>query len=126
MSTITANSVAAAGDERWRPGIAGISGDAAATSVANMSVVVTEVLPLGVTVGGENEQVLEVGSPEQAKLTCWLNPDDGVTVTVVVPEPPAVTVIVVGLILKEKLGAAAFTTWVSGVEVDPLKLASPP
>lgn len=39
------------------------------TSVVTASVVVTALLPLGVTLAGEKEQLLAAGSPEQEKLT---------------------------------------------------------
>jgi hypothetical protein len=62
-----------------------------------VSVLVAALVPLGVTFAGENEQVVNAGRPEQAKLTCWLNPLEGVTVIVVVPDDPPVTVREVGL-----------------------------
>jgi hypothetical protein len=97
--------------------------DAVATSVATVSVVVAALVPLGVTVDGEKVQVLAAGSPEQEKLTCWLKPSAGVTLTVVVPVSPAVTVTVVGLKLTVNVGVP--TDCVSAVDVDPAKFVSP-
>jgi hypothetical protein len=92
--------------------------------VVTVSVVVAAVVPLGVTVDGANVHVLKAGSPEHAKLTCWLNPDAGVTVTVVVPVPPDATDIVVGF--KPSVKLAAPTVCVRTADVDPAKFASPP
>ena len=46
-----------------------------------------------------------------------MNPEAGVTVTVVVPDEPAETVTVVGLTLNENDGVP--TTWVTGEDVEP-------
>jgi len=81
-------------------------------------------LPFGVTVDGEKLQVLAAGNPEQAKLTCWLNPYCGITVMVVVPVCPGLIVTVVGLKLTVKLGG--FTVCIRAVDVDPAKFVSPP
>jgi len=103
---------------------AGCVSDAVATSVATVSVVEATLVPFGVTVAGEKVQVLLAGSPEQEKLTCWLKPSAGVTLTVVFPDVPAVTVTVVGLKLTVKLGVP--TVCVRAVDVDPVKFVSPP
>jgi hypothetical protein len=94
-----------------------------ATFVAIVSVDVA-VLPFGVTEDGEKLHVLAAGKPEQAKLTVWLNPFCGVTVIVVVPDWPGLTLTDVGLKLTLKLGP--FTVCVSAADVDPAKFASPP
>jgi len=69
--------------------------------VATVSVV--EVVPGGVTVAGEKLHVAPAGSPEQLNETAALNPLAGVTVTVVVPLPPADTLIEPGEAATEKL-----------------------
>lgn len=56
-----------------------------------------------------------------------MKPPEGVTLRVVVPDEPSVTVIVVGFALKVKVPVAvAFTTWVSTDDVEPRKFESPP
>jgi hypothetical protein len=52
--------------------------------------------PDGATVVGLNEQLAFAGNPEQAKLTVELNPFCGVTVRIVVPCAPELTVIDAG------------------------------
>jgi hypothetical protein len=94
------------------------------TFVVTVRVVVAAVPPLGVTVAGANVHVLETGSPEHVKLTCWLNPETGVTLTVVVPVPAAATVIVVGFKPSVKLGVP--TVCVRTADVDPVKFTAPP
>jgi len=47
--------------------------------------------PAGVTVAGLNAHVAPTGNPEHAKLTAALNPFAGVTVSIVVAVPPALT-----------------------------------
>lgn len=122
-SRITAKSSCEDTGERQLSG-AGLVSDAVATFVATVSVVEAGPVPLRITVAGEKAQVLAAGSPEQAKLTCWLKPNAGVTLTVVVPVSPAVTVTVVGLNPIVKLGVP--TLCVRAVDVDPVKLLSPP
>jgi len=80
---------------------------ALALPVAAIVTVVVAAAPLGVTVVGEKLQVASEGSPVQAKLTGWLKPLDGVTVSVVLPEAPAATDIEPGLELSVKLPAGA-------------------
>jgi hypothetical protein len=46
---------------------------------------VTLALAAGVTVAGENEQVVYAGRPEQARLIGWLNPPLELAVIVVDP-----------------------------------------
>jgi len=77
--------------------------------VAAVAIVTTVVTadPFGVTLAGTNVHVASEGNPEQAKLTAWLNPFDGVTVRVEVPEEPAFTVTEAGLAAMEKSGAGA-------------------
>lgn len=94
-----------------------------ATSVATVTVVIIAEFPFGVTVVGEKLHVLAAGSPEQAKLTCWLKPYCGVTVMVAVPDCPGETVTVAGLELTVKLGAS--TVCVRAADVDPAKFVSP-
>jgi len=53
--------------------------------------VVVAALPDGVTIAGLNAHVAPNGNPEHAKLTAALNPFCGVTVSVVVPVPPPLT-----------------------------------
>jgi hypothetical protein len=64
--------------------------------VAICTVVFAAPLPLGVTVAGEKLQVEYAGSPEQAKLTCPVNPPTGVSDTVVLAVDPCSTVRLVG------------------------------
>ena len=95
----------------------------AVTLVATVRLVVAAIALLGVTVDGANVQVLDAGSPEQEKLTCWLKPKTGVTLTVVVPDCPAEMVMVAGFRPTVKAGVP--TDCVSTADVDPVKLASP-
>ena len=80
-----------------------------AVVVAVVVIVIAEVTadPLGVTLVGAKVHVASEGNPEQAKVTAWLNPLEGVTVSVEVPEEPAVTVAKAGLAAIEKSGAGA-------------------
>jgi hypothetical protein len=88
-----------------------------------VSVVVT-VLVFGVTIVGLNPQPARVGNPVQVKLIGLVNEPCGVTVTVNVPECPAVTVVLAGLEVNVKF--AAFTVCVNTEEVLPALFASPP
>jgi hypothetical protein len=98
-----------------------------AAAVAIVTVVVAAAVPLGVTVDGENAQLPPEGRPLQAKLTCWLKPPAGVTVTEVCAEPPAVTDPLVGEAAMLKVGGGgAVTVTVTALEVEPEKLLSPP
>lgn len=69
-----------------------------------LSVVVT-VLEFGVTVAGLNPQPARAGSPLHEKLIGLVNEPCGVTVTVKVPDCPAVFVILVGVDDSAKSGA---------------------
>jgi hypothetical protein len=60
--------------------------------------------PAGVTVAGLNAQLAPLGNPEQAKLTGALNPLEGVTVKVTVPELPEFTVNAAGCAATLKPG----------------------
>ena len=60
--------------------------------------------PEGMMLDGLNEQVAPTGSPEQAKLTVELKPYSGVTVNVIVPRLPELTVIEVGNACNVKVG----------------------
>jgi hypothetical protein len=102
---------------------AGLVRNAVATSVLMVRVVVAALVPFGVTVAGAKEQVLAAGNAEQAKLTCWLKPNAGVTEMVVLPATPGVTVTVDGLMPTVKLGVP--TVCVRGLDVDPAKFVSP-
>jgi hypothetical protein len=102
---------------------AGLARDAEATFVAIVSVVVAVLVPFGVTVVGEKAQVLKAGNPEHAKLTAWLKPFTGATLTVVVPGVPGLTVSVLGLKETVKLGAS--TVCVRMLDVEPAKFESP-
>lgn len=82
-------------------------------------------LPLGVTVWGSNAHVAPLGNPLQAKLTCWLNPLAGVTVTVVVVDPPALTLPDAGESLMLKDGATVVTVTVTAVDVELEYVESP-
>lgn len=62
-----------------------------------VSVVVADVLPLGVTVCGLKLQLAPAGKPLHAKLTAESNPFSGVTVNVAVPLCPTLIVSEVGL-----------------------------
>lgn len=94
------------------------------TPVCTVSVVVAVFPPLGATVAGVKLHVLAAGNPEHPKLTCWLKPFCGVTVTVAIPVCPCFTVTVAGLTPMVKFGV--FTVCVSTADADPSKLASPP
>lgn len=59
-------------------------------------VAVTELVPLGVTVAGEAEQLVRAGRPLQLNATAALKPDLGVTVTARLPELPATIVSAAG------------------------------
>lgn len=84
-------------------------------------------VPLGVTVAGLKLQEAFWGRPEQAKLTCWLNPPDGVMVIVEVAVPPLVTTPRVGERPRVKLlGTAAVMVMERVAEVEGEKLLSPP
>lgn len=64
--------------------------------VVIVKVVVTEDVPLGVTLAGEAEQLAIAGNPLQLKFTAELNPDALPTVTVMLALLPATTVEEVG------------------------------
>ena len=84
-------------------------------------------VPLGVTVAGLKLQEAFWGRPEQAKLTCWLNPPDGVMVIVEVGVLALLTVPLVGERPRVKLpGVAAVTLMERVAEVEGEKLLSPP
>lgn len=67
--------------------------------------VVEAAAPAGVTVAGEKPHDAPEGNPEQLNETAELNPFTGVTVNLVAPFCPAVTVNAVGLAAKVKSGA---------------------
>jgi hypothetical protein len=71
-------------------------------SVDTVSVV--EVVPGGITVVGEKLHDAPAGNPEQLNETAELNPYSGVTVMVVLPFCPAVTVNSPGEAAMEKFG----------------------
>ncbi len=81
--------------------------------------------PFGVTVAGEKLQLTSEGSPEQAKVTAWLKPPIGVSVSVAVPDCPCLMVKDVALTLREKSGAATELTSPTAVEVLGLYMVSP-
>lgn len=88
---------------------------------------VTVPVPLGVTVAGLKLHEAFWGRPEQARLTCWLNPPDGVMVIVEVALLPLVTVPLVGERPRVKLpGTAAVMVMERVAEVEGEKLVSPP
>jgi hypothetical protein len=62
-----------------------------------VKVELTAVVPLGVRVAGEAEQVVRVGKPLQVSATAALNPDTGLTPTLTFVPFPATTVAEVGL-----------------------------
>ena len=100
--------------------------DVVAAVVAIVTVVVAAPDP-GVTVAGAKVQVDLEGRPLQAKVTACENPPAGVTVTVAVPDWPAVTESVVGLApMVNDGGTAACTVTVTALEVEAAKLVSPP
>ena len=100
---------------------------AEAIPVAIVNVDVAVPVPLGVTVAGLKLQEAFWGRPEQAKLTCWLNPPDGVMVIVEVAVLPLVTVPLVGERPTVKLaGTAAVMVMERAAEVDGEKFVSPP
>jgi hypothetical protein len=72
--------------------------DREAAALLFEAIVIVEVTaePDGVTVDGENEHASPVGKPEQAKLTAWVNPLEGVTARVIVVDWPELIVAVVG------------------------------
>jgi hypothetical protein len=101
------------------------NGDArdAVCAVVVMVRVLVAVLEFGVTDAGLKEQAASAGSPLHEKLIGLVNEPCGVTVSVNVPDCPAVTVAVVGLEVNEK--AAAFTVCVNNEELLPALFASP-
>jgi hypothetical protein len=68
---------------------------------------VAALLEFGVTLAGLNPQPDSAGSPVHVKLIGLVNEPCGVTVSVKVPEFPAVTIALVGL--DERAKSAAFT-----------------
>lgn len=64
---------------------------AARGAVVVMVNVVVMAAPLGVSDAGAKAQLDSAGRPEQEKVTAWLKPPDGVTVSVEVTELPATT-----------------------------------
>jgi len=94
--------------------------------VLTVSMVVTALLPFGVTVGGLNEQVTPAGCPEQEKLMALIKPLLGVIVKLRVVDWPATTVALAEFVATVKSGGCEVTTCVSTDEVLPPKLASPP
>ena len=86
-----------------RPGLVAC---ATPTLVATVRVDVTGVVLVGVSVVGLKVQVVNWGRPEQTNPTVWVKPFTGVTVMVVVPLWPRVTVTADGLKATVKLGAA--------------------
>ncbi len=109
-------------DERF--GRAGSVSAPVLTLVAMFRVVDTA-LPVGVMLAGEKLQVDAAGRPEQTKLTAWLNPPVGVTVSVALPVWPRAIVRVAGLAATVKDGGAAETVTVTAAEDDTPKLLSP-
>ena len=101
-------------------------GDArdAVCAVVVMVRVLVAVLEFGVTEAGLKVQPASAGSPLQEKLIGLVNEPWGVTVSVNVPDCPAVTVALVGLEVNAK--SAAFTVCVNTEEVLPALFASPP
>lgn len=78
---------------------------------AEIVTAVVAAAPEGVTVVGLNEQVVPVGSPEQAKLTVELNPYCGVTVSVAVPEVLELIVSELGETPRVKFAGGGLETW---------------
>jgi hypothetical protein len=75
--------------------------------VDTVAVAVTGVVPsVDVTVAGTTVHVAADGAPVQPRVTAWLKPPAGVTVTVKVPLAPCATVNVVGAPLRLKLAEA--------------------
>jgi hypothetical protein len=98
-----------------------------ATLVARVRVVEAAAVPLGVTVAGENEQVLYAGKPVHAKLTWLLKPPDGVMVMAVVAVLPWATLPLAGLSeMLKSAGTEAVTVTVTAEEVEAAKFAFPP
>ena len=95
-----------------------------AAVVAMVIVVVTAVVPLGVTVAGEKLQVASAGRPEQAKVTAALKPLTGVTDRPTVPLLPGMTERLDGWAASVNVGAA-FTVSVMAEETDGAKFVSP-
>jgi hypothetical protein len=88
------------------PGLDGTGSRKSADEVKVLMVSVVEAAaPLGVTVVGEKLHDAPAGRSEQESPTASLNPFEGVTVTVVVPDWPAVTLSVPGEALSAKSGA---------------------
>src|SRR5580704_7941497 len=75
--------------------------------VDTVAVAVTGVVPsVDVTLAGTTVHVAADGAPVQPRVTAWLKPPAGVTVTVKVPLAPCATVNVVGAALRLKLADA--------------------
>ena len=80
----------------------------------------------GVTVEGEKLHVAPAGKPEQANDTNALNPFEGVTVMVAVPDCPWFTVIDAGDAAKEKSGGGklmVYAALATGLLLNPLATA---
>jgi hypothetical protein len=94
--------------------------DRVTVSVWIVIVVVAAWVPSGVTVAGLKLQVVFLGVPEHARLTCCANPPDGVMVIVDIPELPCWTVPLAGDRLMLKSAAtAAVTVIATAADVDP-------
>jgi len=97
------------------------------TSVAMVRVSVEVPVPLGVTDVGLNVQVLFAGRPEHVRVIAWLNPPDGVMVTVDLAEDPGLTEPAEGLKETVKSAAEAAATVTTTADEEETALAvSPP
>ena len=88
-----------------------------------MDRVLVTVLEFGVTEAGLKVQPASAGSPLHEKVIGLVNEPCGVTVSVNVPDCPAVTVALLGL--GDRVKSVAFTICVSTADVLPALLASP-
>jgi hypothetical protein len=84
------------------------------------------VLPDGVNEAGLKLHVAYAGSPEQLRLTDWLNPPIVEIATELVVELPLATEALVGVILTVKFGVSGgLTVTETALELDGLKFVSP-
>ena len=93
--------------------------------VLTVRVVVTALLPLGVTVCGLNAQLTPAGCPEHEKAIGLIKPLLGVIVKLKVVDWPAATVALVEFVATTKSGGCEVTVCVSAADVLPEKFASP-
>ena len=90
------------------PGYSGLESRREAMVAGEVATVSVDeaIVPEVVIVAGEKSHDAPAGSPEQEREASEANPFCGVTITVVVPLCPAVSVSAAGVVVTEKLGEA--------------------